>query len=243
MYVRLAFAVAAHLEPEILIVDEVLAVGDAQFQKKCLGKMRDVGREGRTVLFVSHNLMAVRNLCESALLLQQGRLVEYAAVEKVIDRYMGGEASSTLSYESSEERLQPYIKRIEVTQDGGQGGAFDIDRTIKISIELDRQEVSELEVGLRVNNQQGICVQHSSSAFSLSPSIDTMQQIECVIPAYGLAAGRYALDFSLGKRNYQLFEKKDGVINFEVEFTGVLSDKTDGSKWRGICGPGLLLWT
>src|SRR5581483_2200249 len=75
MQVRLAFAVAAHLEPEILLVDEVLAVGDAEFQEKCLGKMRDVTREGRTVVFVSHNLAAVRALCSRALVLEQGRLV------------------------------------------------------------------------------------------------------------------------------------------------------------------------
>ena len=72
MYVRLAFAVAAHLEPEILIVDEVLAVGDAEFQKKCLGKMSEISRGGRTILFVSHNLTAVRNLCSHAVVLQNG---------------------------------------------------------------------------------------------------------------------------------------------------------------------------
>ncbi len=75
MYVRLAFAVAAHLEPEILIVDEVLAVGDAQFQKKCLGKMGEVAKQGRTVVFVSHNLVAVENLCSRALMLKDGQLV------------------------------------------------------------------------------------------------------------------------------------------------------------------------
>src|SRR5438128_2331150 len=89
MYVRLAFAVAAHLDPEILIVDEVLAVGDAEFQKKCLGKMREVSRsEGRTVLFVSHNMQAVRGLCNSALLLETGNLRLSGAPEKVIGHYL-----------------------------------------------------------------------------------------------------------------------------------------------------------
>jgi lipopolysaccharide transport system ATP-binding protein len=87
MYVRLAFAVAAHLEPEILIVDEVLAVGDAEFQKKCLGKMRDVATGGRTVLFVSHNMAAVRNLCRRAMLLSQGRLTLLAEVHECIAAY------------------------------------------------------------------------------------------------------------------------------------------------------------
>jgi len=90
MHVRLAFAVAAHLEPEILIVDEVLAVGDAAFQRKCLGKMEEVSGEGRTVLFVSHNMEAVQNLCNQGLLLERGRLITSGSMANVIDRYIEG---------------------------------------------------------------------------------------------------------------------------------------------------------
>jgi lipopolysaccharide transport system ATP-binding protein len=88
MYVRLAFAVAAHLEPEILIVDEVLAVGDVEFQNKCLGKMKDVAHGGRTVLFVSHNMAAIRQLCSSALLLQQGRISLFGTADQVVSQYL-----------------------------------------------------------------------------------------------------------------------------------------------------------
>jgi lipopolysaccharide transport system ATP-binding protein len=88
MYMRLAFAVAAHLEPEILIVDEVLAVGDSEFQKKCLGKMGEVANEGRTVLFVSHNLVTVQNLCEKSILLQSGEIVQFGDTKEVIDTYL-----------------------------------------------------------------------------------------------------------------------------------------------------------
>jgi homopolymeric O-antigen transport system ATP-binding protein len=88
MQVRLAFAVAAHLEPEILLVDEVLAVGDAEFQEKCLGKMRDVTQEGRTIVFVSHNLAAVRSLCSRALLLEQGRLAFDGPTDEAVERYL-----------------------------------------------------------------------------------------------------------------------------------------------------------
>lgn len=88
MYVRLAFAVAAHLEPEILIVDEVLAVGDAEFQKKCLGKMEQVGKEGRTVLFVSHNMAAIQRLCTVGLFFQQGKCTCQGSISKIIDMYM-----------------------------------------------------------------------------------------------------------------------------------------------------------
>ncbi len=88
MYMRLAFAVAAHLDPEILIVDEVLAVGDTEFQKKCLGKMREVSSVGRTVLFVSHNLGAVRSLCQKGVLLSAGKVVESGEISKVLGAYM-----------------------------------------------------------------------------------------------------------------------------------------------------------
>ena len=94
MYVRLAFAVAAHLEPEILIVDEVLAVGDAEFQKKCLGKMEEVGSEGRTVLFVSHNMGAIKYLCGSVLLLDKGKKVSVGKPESVIAHYLGSDGKA-----------------------------------------------------------------------------------------------------------------------------------------------------
>jgi lipopolysaccharide transport system ATP-binding protein len=88
MYTRLAFAVAAHLEPEVLIVDEVLAVGDTAFQKKCLGKMQEVSRQGRTVLFVSHNMMAVKSLCDRAILIERGQVAIDGAVDSVVNRYL-----------------------------------------------------------------------------------------------------------------------------------------------------------
>jgi len=94
MYVRLAFAVAAHLNPEILLVDEVLAVGDASFQKKCIGKMDDVARSGRTILFVSHNMAAVESLCAKTLLLDRGRVVAFGDTREVIDQYLSGASAA-----------------------------------------------------------------------------------------------------------------------------------------------------
>jgi lipopolysaccharide transport system ATP-binding protein len=99
MYVRLAFAVAAHLDPEILIVDEVLAVGDAQFQKKCLGKMQDVAKGGRTVLFVSHNMMAVQSLCTGGLLLKQGRISCAGGIAPVLDSYLREQKVQNVNFE------------------------------------------------------------------------------------------------------------------------------------------------
>jgi lipopolysaccharide transport system ATP-binding protein len=93
MYVRLAFSVAAHLEPEILIVDEVLAVGDAEFQKKCLGKMKEVSQQGRTVIFVSHNLVAVKSLCTKGIVMNQGKLVFSGSADEAVESYMNANAS------------------------------------------------------------------------------------------------------------------------------------------------------
>ncbi len=105
MYVRLAFAVAAHLEPEILIVDEVLAVGDAEFQKKCLGKMKDVSGQGRTVIFVSHNIQAVSNLCTTGLLLDKGRITNSGNVEECIKKYIISSRTTNLAVAALSDRL------------------------------------------------------------------------------------------------------------------------------------------
>jgi lipopolysaccharide transport system ATP-binding protein len=114
MYVRLAFAVAAHLEPEILVVDEVLAVGDAEFQKKCLGKMGEVAKEGRTVLFVSHNMGAVTGLCNSGILLSQGKIVNEGEVGTVVDEYIRS-GIKTVSGEFSRPRTD-CTNRITITE-------------------------------------------------------------------------------------------------------------------------------
>jgi lipopolysaccharide transport system ATP-binding protein len=107
MYMRLAFSVAAHLEPEILIVDEVLAVGDQEFQKKCLGKMQDVGQLGRTVLFVSHNMTAVTRLCQRAMLLEHGRLVAVGPTTSIISDYLFKGHGTSAERRWTDERLAP----------------------------------------------------------------------------------------------------------------------------------------
>jgi lipopolysaccharide transport system ATP-binding protein len=127
MYVRLAFAVAAHLDPEILIVDEVLAVGDAQFQRKCLGKMRDVSTgEGRTVLFVSHNLAAIKTLCHRALCLEAGKVVADGIPDVVIQRYLHANSDGLVGGEISEDRPRQYgtggllFRRVQLISSSGE---------------------------------------------------------------------------------------------------------------------------
>jgi lipopolysaccharide transport system ATP-binding protein len=118
MYMRLAFAVAAHLQPEILVVDEVLAVGDASFQKKCLGRMSQVAGEGRTVLFVSHNMGAISTLCRSALWLDKGRLVERGLTREVLDHYLASNAGGQGAVVDllMARRLDDYGQRMKITR-------------------------------------------------------------------------------------------------------------------------------
>jgi lipopolysaccharide transport system ATP-binding protein len=151
MQVRLAFAVAAHLEPEILLVDEVLAVGDAEFQEKCLGKMRDVTQEGRTVVFVSHNLAALRSLCTRALVLEQGRLVFGGTPADAVDQYLqragGAHDSAVIEGDALDARLvkskvygaAPLFQcsRISILDEGGTPSvAFRSDEGASVAIDF-----------------------------------------------------------------------------------------------------------
>jgi lipopolysaccharide transport system ATP-binding protein len=143
MKVRLAFSVAAHLEPEILIIDEVLAVGDADFQKRCLNKMENIGQEGRTVLFVSHNMPAVARLCERAVLLEDGRVVQDGPSHKVISTYLNSGLGTTAAREWSESDKSPSgsVARLRavraLTEDGEITDAFDIRYPIRLEMEYE----------------------------------------------------------------------------------------------------------
>jgi lipopolysaccharide transport system ATP-binding protein len=158
MYVRLAFAVAAHLEPEILIVDEVLAVGDASFQKKCLGKMGEVAKEGRTVLFVSHNMVAVKSLCSRAMLLEGGHLTHEGSVDEVVDVYLtsGTDMAKTGIIPDNAPRLhstgEAKFRSVQLTDMGGRivsqlylGQPFRIELTFDVLKEIN-EAVIEVDI-------------------------------------------------------------------------------------------------
>jgi lipopolysaccharide transport system ATP-binding protein len=244
MYTRLAFAVAAHLQPEILIVDEVLAVGDVQFQEKCLGKMEDVAKEGRTVLFVSHNTGAVRALCQRGLLLSEGRILVNDLIDKAISYYNGQDISeNSLLYTALKELDHPHFRRIELYQDNVRGTNFHIDKPIRIKFDIQTYGKRGLIVCLVIRNTQGIWVHHTTDEFTQETLInDSASKRECELPPYALAAGKYYLDIFLGQRNFELFESLICPLAFEVEFVGTMSERTTANEWKGVCGPGLLLW-
>jgi lipopolysaccharide transport system ATP-binding protein len=163
MYVRLAFAVAAHLEPEILIVDEVLAVGDAEFQKKCLGKMKDVAGHGRTILFVSHNMAAMQKLCDRCILMKNGQLEAEGETKSIIKRYLGEERSCmSAKHVQQELKLLPKddvieIEEIKVTQNGEDFPAFytnDIPFFVFVTYRV-KKRTESLRIALDIIDEQG----------------------------------------------------------------------------------------
>lgn len=165
MYVRLAFAVAAHLEPEILIVDEVLAVGDAAFQKKCLGKMETVARgEGRTVLFVSHNLSAMRELCRTGVLLAAGRVVAEGSINRVLSQYTGlmGRRAQYTRPAPAPHAPQPdtWFERVAITDaDGVMVESRAAGETVWLEIELrTRTGLKDVQIAARISTQEGVAV-------------------------------------------------------------------------------------
>jgi len=234
MYVRLAFAVAAHLEPEILVVDEVLAVGDAEFQKKCLGKMHDVSRHGRTVLFVSHNLAAVKSLTTRALVLNAGRVIYDGPTQAGIEAY-------SVSSSSPRAQRQPIagagthtqIRSVQLLDARGEVVAsyvpgdplrvaveFETDGTAGLSLEAFLLDAYKSRVGLASLYQfQGKTLPTRAGRYG------------CVLeltPMF-LAAGPYSFDVTTSLVNHGWDHYLDGVIRFEVLF-----HNPPGSSWNFV---------
>lgn len=200
MYVRLAFAVAAHLEPEVLIVDEVLAVGDAEFQKKCLGKMQDIsGKGGRTVLFVSHNMAAVQTLCQRVMLLRSGAIEAIGPNEKVTQEYLHSSISETQkNLNSSGTR---HIRSVRLTaKDGTERENFQVGDTIVFEVELfsDRPiDDPRFGLGICAPNGERIATLHTDVQFSSRWSIDGTRRLRAVWKGAPLNVGDYRVDASL----------------------------------------------
>lgn len=175
MYVRLAFSVAAHLEPEILLIDEVLAVGDANFQRKCMGRMKEVGNQGRTIVFVSHNMTAINSLCPKTIHINDGYVEEYGDTAQVVQNYLKtSQMGSDGLYEKDPETLagNAIIFRVAVSNFQGKEGAS-IELTeeflVEICYEL-REPLSGLSVGLQVMAEDGYTSIYSLSDPELEPS-------------------------------------------------------------------------
>lgn len=242
MYVRLAFAVAAHLEPEILIVDEVLAVGDADFQKKCLGKMKDVSaNQGRTVLFVSHNMTAVKNLCTRAIFLKQGQLVQSGTADEVVNYYQSNEFVD--SYEQHWEYAQApgneWVKAKSIRAvPKYQTGIDFITPATAIDIEYEfwsEKEEADINLSMTVYNVSG------EPVFNVvSPTVKMKKGLHkgvCRIPENLLNDDYYSISMlAVKEQELPLFCLENG-ISFEV----VENRETNNwhYKWVGYVRPKL----
>jgi len=246
MFVRLAFAVAAHLEPEILIVDEVLAVGDAEFQKRCLGRMADVAREGRTVLFVSHNMQIVRRLCQRGILLERGEVKTQDDIESVVRTYL----SSLDSIDGGRRRwLDPPLGdaecrvlevRITDAADEPQATYF-TSQPIYVTLELDLESVNPaLSVALEVATVDGVVVFHTSFRDSPDASMPKLvpgrNALRCEIPTELLNSGRYVINLRISLHTIRWIIYADGVLHFDV-----LADHGESLFLVGASRPGVVL--
>ncbi|MCA6422556.1 MAG: ATP-binding cassette domain-containing protein [Flavobacterium sp.] len=222
MYVRLAFAVAAHLESEILIVDEVLAVGDAEFQKKCLGKMGDISKgEGRTVLFVSHNMAAVKSLCTKGIVLEHGLLAYSGLSEQAVGYYLkdgGSETSNIYTYDTNFDT--PIFKLNSIAIKNINRKLEDPileNETITLLTDIDfKTEVSRYSITYHLSNELG------ESMFSIYDIDSTLKiqlgnnKLSCEIPAYFLQSGNYSLSlFIVEDKRTAIFVEKE-VFSFTV---------------------------
>ncbi len=225
MYMRLAFAVAAYLETEILLIDEVLAVGDISFQKKCMGKMGDVSKEGRTILFVSHNMGAVRQLCKDAIFLDSGRIQNKGESSEIVSEYENFETddieSIWVNSEDEDKKQIAYIEKIEVQSDSFQKkSTFLSSENILIAFTVYvREENPDLKLGFDLAKKSGVVFR--------SQQVDSPQKIGslpvgrnkllCQIPANLLNCGEYYIYplFSIHMVK-QLYSRTDPTVKFNV---------------------------
>ncbi len=252
MYVRLAFAVAAHLEPEILIVDEVLAVGDAQFQKKCLGKMGDVAkREGRTVLFVSHNMQAISLLCSSAALVETGRILLSGPTSTVVERYLSrGSSTSAEATWSFENAPCSSITRLcavrALNQDNVVCYDFNSRQPIRLKAEFWILRKTRMTISFHLYNQDGI---NLFAAANLHDPKWGKHDYEpglyacwCLIPGHFLNSGRHYVTVYLtsGEGANSVEIRLPEVVSFDVHDSGEGRGDYVG-EWVGAIRP-LLAW-
>ena len=248
MYVRLAFGVAAHLDPEILIIDEVLAVGDAAFQKKCLGKMNDVASQGRTILFVSHNMIAVKGLCQRCVWLKDGKVVEDGPSHKVAANYlkttvlaMAEKVWSDISSAPGNEKVRLHRACVRPLE----GSVEDI--TVRTLFALDfefwnLEPDAYLNLSLIVLNEEGVQLFNTGPIFESKwngrPFPVGLFRSTCFVPGDLLNDGLYRVQLLIVKDRSVIIFKYDDALVFEVHEAIELRKDWYG-KWPGVMRPNL----
>ena len=241
MYVRLAFAVAAHLEPDILIVDEVLAVGDADFQKKCMGKMQDIsGKNGRTILFVSHNMQAITNLCNSAIWLKEGKISGTGIASDVVESYLGSLKQDKNEVNWDDENDAPgndqvRMKSYQVNPISDKPNAY---ITVRTPIRLDFEfwcyiDDCDINVNVILLAENGVCV------FNMGcPSIKAEKGIlvlKTIIPGNLLNNGVYSISMEVVRNVSSTIHEFTNCATIEVE--DIRENMSYFGKWPGVVRP------
>jgi len=255
MYVRLAFAVAAHLNPEILIVDEVLAVGDAQFQKKCLGKMQDVARGGRTVLFVSHNMAAVRALCNRALFLKSGALILDDTTSAAVTLYatQGGMGGGSIAWEPSQSFVPDFhLVSARARNEGGESengdeladaAYVDCSRPWCLEVEYEivngADPITNLRIGWSLQTTDGtlLCESHDAAWAYGATQTPGRYRLRCGFPAWSLNEGEFEVRFRADVPHERALQMTDFDLKIEVrDFDGY---GVNAEKLAGVIRPAL----
>ena len=244
MYLRLAFAVAAHLEPEILVVDEVLAVGDLSFQNKCLNKMQDVSGSGRTVLFVSHNMAAIHRLCSRCLLLHEGRLVADGAVDEVIQTYVARGLHERPEHVQPHDADKPInLRRAAVVAvDGSSASEFRYDEGFSVVVEYEvNQAIAECSVWLGVRTAEEVAAFDSADTDAATGMQAAREpgyyRTVVTVPPKWLNAGRYYLIIGIANLAYKISYDRVEFAPFTILDIG-----TPEKGRRGVLQP-YLDWT
>ncbi len=226
MYVKLAFAVAAHLEPDILIVDEVLAVGDAAFQKKCLGKMNSVAKEGRTVLFVSHNANALRDLCQTAILLDHGTVSFAGSISDALEAYSSSYTDYSADYVAKpnpDQDVQILSMKVS-SSDGNTSGVYDYNKPMKAEISYEvRKSIAGSVLGVELYSLDGVPLVSSYDMKSMDNK-PGKYTTEVNIPAGFLTHKQYYIVASIEEPGSRYYDRTD-ELSFECYKGDTLEDK------------------
>ncbi len=213
MYVRLAFAVAAHLEPEILIVDEVLAVGDAEFQKKCLGKMKDVASGGRTILFVSHNMTAIGGICTHCLYLDAGRIKNYGTASSVMARYT---SDALACQERARIAGKSLLQKITLTsfrkEDASSGWIIELEFAFSNIV-----RANDVGIDVIIRNKDVALAFAGSAYFQPITICPRTRKVQCVIGPINYAIGHYEIDVYVNEPMRSWLEEHTSCASFDVE--------------------------
>jgi len=225
MKVRLAFAVAAHIEPEVLIIDEVLAVGDQDFQRKCIGKMEGVAKEGRTVLFVSHNMMMVSRLCYNVMWLEDGKIKLSGQTDEIVGKYLSHGTSGTAewvnqTFPSNEQEV--HIKSVRMmNKDGLKSSTFKFGEMFNVEIEYNTYApLQNLSVNFQIHNSNGILLYESQETDNFKYQNDMRSSGKyksvCIINENTLMPDRYTLSVSAHVEKVKVIQHYENILTFDI---------------------------